>query len=158
MVRINNYTTNQELEIECQYELEEYLSVVSEDDEVSYEVDRVGLLDSKNCLEWLELDSEEQSDLEAISEHNGIGYHKTIEDLKSAYEDSIWYKVEGVDSNYSLASWIEQNDEELLYNLLGCTAKAYEQLGRYVSTDDLASTLDIECDVTYVGGNAYLWF
>ena len=151
MVRINDYTLNLEHEAETLCDLTDLIS-----DDVSYTETRTGLTGLDNCIAFLELEEEEQNLLEAVSDY---GYFKSIEAMKEEAELLNLIVIDGVQNDYELARHLMfdiNSDEELLFCILGCTKEAYEQLGSYVSCDDLSRTIDIECTTSYVNGVCFL--
>ncbi len=104
-----------------------------------------------------ELDEDTLNKIQALKAYHGENYYNNIEDAIKALDDSLGMVIEGVSSDYELAKKLEYEigyDDEL-YRVLGCTAKAYEQLSSYIHTDDIASTIDTEFSFAYVGNTAY---
>ncbi len=104
-----------------------------------------------------DLDEGMEDRIEAIKAVHGDNYYESMEELVEAVENNIGMVVDGVSSDYELAKKLEYEigfDDEL-YQVLGCTAKAYEQLSSYIHTDDIAHTIDTEFSFAYVGNTAY---
>lgn len=168
MIRINNYTAEYEIEAETIEELEHHAYIRAnrakeakrEPDEVMYTVTETGITGYDNAVEWLELEEDERDLCEAIAYKRGYGYFKSIQELSDEAGNVLWSTIEGVSSDYELAHHLMydlNSDEEILFSILGCTKEAYEQLSSYITTDALASTIDIERSVAYVGNKAYLF-
>lgn len=161
MIKVTNYTANYEIEFETLEELEVYVDDrdVTEHEEINYLVVEVGLSGLENCQDWFNLSEDKQEQVIAVAERAGIGYFKTIEDLQTEYEDSIWCTATA-NNDYELARhfmYDTNSDMEILYSILGCTAEAYEQLNSFISCDDLELVMRDEVAVQYVNGTAYLF-
>ena len=152
MVRITNHTDGHEVETDS---IGLYIDSTKE---LSFEELSTGLTDVEEIIEFLDLTTEEQEKLEAIAYFNGYGYHKTVSDLQSEAENMTLYFFEGCQSLYTVAHHLmfdANSDEELLYTILGCNKESYEQLGSYINTDALASTIDTEH--SYFTGTSGTW-
>ena len=159
MIRANNYTRGN-IEVYSRYteELEAYAEAV-EGEEVSYTIPELSIEGLEECLEWLELDEATQELYQAIQYWTGNGYFTKLEQYAEEAENGCIDLIEGVTNDNQLAHYLMfdlNSDEDLLLSILGCSAEAYEQLGSYVSSDDLAITIDQECTVAYIGTNGYM--
>ena len=157
MIYAMNYTMGIESELGTSDELELYYEA-RKDDEVSYTIDGVGSMGYDEALEYMLLDDREQDSCKAIINQCGENYFTTIADMLQEWENIGLDIIDGVSSDRELAYYLMfdiNSDEEVLYSILKCDASSYEQLGSYINQDALASTISIECSVTYAGNRAF---
>ena len=103
--------------------------------------------DLEEIEEFYELDSYEQSRLSAVNYFDG--YNHSVSELQSRADEMVLYHLVGCDSVYRMAHYLMfdlKSDEELLFSILDCNKEAYEQLGSYITTDDLVRQIELVCD------------
>ena len=143
MVRITNHTDNHELETD------NYTLYIDSTKEISFRCLESGLTDLEEIEEFYDLDSYEQDRLSAVNYFDGDGYNHSVSDLQSRADEMTLYNFVGCTSVYEMAHYMMfdlNSDEELLFTILGCTKEAYEQLGDYITTDDLVNEIKLVGD------------
>ena len=104
-----------------------------------------------------ELDSTTTDKLTALGYFHGDNYYNSLDDALNALDDSIGHFMDDVSTLYDVARKLdyEIGEEDRLNRVLGCSAEAYEQLGSYISTDDIEQVLDTEWSLTIINGTCY---
>jgi len=141
MVRITNHTDNIELETD------NYTLYIDSTKEITFRCLESGLTDLEEIEEFYDLDSYEQDRLSAVNYFDGDC--DSVSELQERADDMCLYNFEGCTTVYEMAHYLMfdlNSDEELLYMILGCNKEAYEQLGSYITTDDLVRQIELVCD------------
>lgn len=156
MIRLTNYTQNTELEITDTTELTDYMEA-HEDQEIELFCPALALNSTEEAVQYLELEEDIRDRLEAFVDYHGYSYFNSLDDALEKLEDGIGMTVNGVSNSRELAKALEYElgYEEELYQVLGCTKEAYEQLSSFIRTDDVAYTIDQEFSFYYVNNTAY---
>ncbi len=104
-----------------------------------------------------ELDEDTQDKLKALEEAHGENYYKDLDSKLEVIEGAFGMVIDGVSSDYELARKLEYTNgyEDELYQILGCSHEAYEQLSSFIRTDDIAHTIDTEFHFVYVNNTAF---
>ncbi len=96
--------------------------------------------------------------LQVVAEHCGYNYFDTLDEALEEIENIDYIRVDGASSLYDTAHKLDYGAcyEDDLYMLLGCSSESYEQLGSYISTDDIANLLEREYTVVITSNSAII--
>ena len=160
MLEIINYTTD----TAAQYELgdsDELQSYINdhEGDEIGVSHCNIIAINSLDeAIEFLDMNEEQHEQLTVISNHYGYSYFSSFDEALEEFENICYIRIDDADSVYQMASKLNYElylaDE--LCMLLGCSLEAMEQLGSYITNDDIAHTIETEYDYTIVNNTAYI--
>lgn len=148
-LEIINYTTNEVHSFDDSTDLETFYSEANEAHEIGISHSSIGYIPNERdeALDLLNLSDEEHDQIKAIGSIHGDNYFTSIHDHLKAFEELV------ILATVDEATTLHQTAHELNYSvylqdelnsILGCSQEAYEQLGRFISDDDIAYILDTE--------------
>jgi len=160
MLEIINYTTDTATEFQ-QFEGEDLQSYLDahEGEEIGVSHCSIIAINSLDeAITLLDMSDSEHEQLEVVSSHCGYSYFDTVAEALEEFENINYIRIENADSIYQTACKHDRTIgyEDDLHMILGCDANSYEQLGSYISTDDIAYVLEREYSVIFANNSAYI--
>ncbi len=106
----------------------------------------------------LSYDEEQLDKLKVVSDVCGYNYFGTLDEALEEIENINYIQIEGATSVYDTARKLDFTIglEDDLYTILGCDANSYEQLGSYITTDNIADLLEREYTVVIASNSAFV--
>lgn len=160
MIEITNYTTDTAQEFSHATDLENYIEECNEE---NYEIgvshsSIIHINTLEDAVELLELSDKEHDHLQVVSEVRGSSYYSSLSEALAGIDEVSYIHIDGETTVYGCARALDYElyHEEDLYLILGCTKEAYEQLGSYISTDDIACILEQEYTVISTSNSSYI--
>lgn len=157
-LEIINYTTDSVHSFDNATDLETFYSDSNDSHEIGISHSSIGYLpnDRDEALDLLNMSEDEHDKIEAIGTLHGENCYDTAHDHLKAFDELIIFAtVEGATTSHQTAHElnykIELEDE--LNQILGCTAEAYEQLGRFITDDDIEHILDTEYNLVHLSNS-----
>jgi len=159
-LELMNYTTDTATEYQ-QFEGDTLQSYIDEHqgDEVGVSHCSIIAINSLDeAISFLDMSDEEHEQLEVVSDHCGYSYFTKLDEALAEFENINYIRIEGADSLHQIAHKLnfELYLADELCTLLGCSAEAMEQLGSYISDDDIVHTIETEYSYTITNNSAYI--
>ncbi len=158
MLELTNYTTDTAHEFSHSSDLADYREEHEGDEMAITNCDIIALNSLDMGEEFLDMTTEQHEILEVVSSHYEHSYFDTLDEALEEIKNISYIRVDGATSVYDTAHKLDYTigHEDDLYTLLGCDSNSYEQLGSYISTDDIANLLEREYSVVITSNSAYV--
>lgn len=158
MIEIMNYTTDTAHEFSHAGDLADYIEEHQHDEIGVSHCSTIAINSLDEAELFLSYTDEQRNQLKLVQEVHGYSYYDNLEEALEGAEAIYAVFIDGATSLHQLAHELNYTIgyEEELNTILGCSPEAYEQLGSFITDDDIAHVINTEYNYVLVDGGAFL--